>query len=296
MGVPCMPVRPSCFVQSIDLHGALGTLIAPPAPPVPFTPSDITMWFAFSNTHYGTGDRPVASVLICGEPAINKGADTKENRPHLVIIGAVPPNVVVGPIVDLGFFVLVIMVGATKPVWGPTTVKAGGKSVAVIAVPYSPFCPFNQLVCTDPFDMPLGISMQAPTSVFAGMSLADYLLCMASIAVDMLLSFLLNLLFGGLKGTGKFFGKRVFKAIMRRIAPKLRGLLGKGLAPVFDWIVEKVSEKVGKVLGEQAGEAIGKWLGKTAEEKAKKATSDKLGGLSPDDLLGFGNDPPLWAR
>ncbi|WP_438033769.1 hypothetical protein [Sorangium sp. So ce204] len=178
MGVPCMPVRPSCFVQSIDLHGALGTLIAPPAPPVPFTPSDITMWFAFSNTHYGTGDRPVASVLICGEP----------------------------------------------------------------------------------------------------------------------LSFLLNLLFGGLKGTGKFFGTMVFKAIMRRIAPKLRGLLGKGLAPVFDWIVEKVSEKAGKVLGEQAGEAIGKWLGKAAEEKAKKATSDKLGGLSPDDLLGFGNDPPLWAR
>jgi hypothetical protein len=208
----------------------------------------------------------------------------------------VPPEVTVGPIVDLGFFVLVIMVGATKPVWGPTTVKAGGKSVAVIAIPYSPFCPFNQLICTDPFDMPFGISMQAPTSVFAGMSLADYLLCTVSIAVDMLLSFLLNLLFGGLDGMGKFFGKGIFQAIVRRAAPKLQDLLGKGLAPRFEWIVEKVSEKVGKVVGEKAGKAIGMWLGKAAEEKAKKKLSDYLGGLSPDDWLGFGKDPPSWAR
>ncbi len=202
MGVPCMPVRTKCIVLGQELHDALGTLLMPPAPPVPFTPSAITLWLSASPTYYGVGDAPVASVVICGEPAVNKGADTTFLRPHVVVVGMVPPNVQVGPIIDLGFFVLVIAVGGTKPAWGPRSVQAGSKSIAVMAIPYSPICPFNQMICNDPCDLPIGLGLQMPSSVFVGMTLGDYALCLVNIVADMLLTFILNMLFGGMK----FFG------------------------------------------------------------------------------------------
>ena len=92
MGVPCMPVRTKCVVIGTELHDALGTLVPPGTP---FTPSAITLWTSASTTYYGIGDEPVASVMICGEPAVNKGADTTYARPHMAMLGVAPPNVVV---------------------------------------------------------------------------------------------------------------------------------------------------------------------------------------------------------
>lgn len=288
MGVPCMPVRTMCLVIGRELHGALGTLIAPPAPPVPFTPSKYSLWVSAITTYYGIGDAPVPNVIICGEPAVQKGADTKYLRPHVVIIGVMPPNVVVGPVFDLGFFVFVIAVGASKPVWGPTTVKVGGKSIAVMGIPYVPINPFNQLVCSDPCDLPVGFGAQMPSNVFAGMSLADYLLCVVSIAFDMLMSFLINVLFGGIPFLGSFFGKRLFNFLARGLGRTLSRAIGRGLAPIFGKIAKAVEKKLGKWAGEM--------VGKVFEEPIKKAIGGKAGDLSPDGLLGFGNDPPIWAR
>ncbi len=288
MGVPCMPVRTMCLVIGRELHGALGILIAPPAPPIPFTPSKYALWVSAITTYYGMGDEPVANVIVCGEPAVQKGADSKYLRPHVVIIGVLPPNVVVGPVIDQGFFIFVIAVGASKPVWGPTTVKVGGKSIAVMGIPFSPINPLNQLICSDPCDLPIGLGMQMPSNVFAGMSLADYLLCVVSIAADMLVSFLINVIFGGIPFIGSFFGKRVFNGLARTLGRKLSGLIGRGLAPIFG----KIAEAVGKKLGPRAGEMVGKIF----EEPLKKWVGSKAGDLSPDGLLGFGNDPPVWAR
>ena len=280
MGVPCMPVRTKCLVLGRELHGALGTLIAPPAPPVPFKSSTMSLWLSASTTHYGIGDPPVPDVIICGEPAVSKGADSKYLRPHVVVVGVIPPNVQVGPIVDLGFIILVIAVGCTKPIWGPRSVQASAKSVAVIAIPYSPFCPFNQLICSDPCDMPIGVSLQMPSSVFVGMSLGDYLACMVSIAADMLLSFILNLLFGGLEFLGTFIGKKLFTQLEKTLGPKLLGVFGKGLG--------KYTEKITDFLVKKFGKQLGTVLGKTVEETAKKIAGAYAGALSPDGLLGFG--------
>lgn len=283
MGVPCMPVRTLCLVTGRELHGALGTLILPPAPPVPFTPSDMSLWVSAITTYYGMGDPPVANVLICGEPAVQKGADSKYLRPHIVIVGIVPPNVIVGPIIDLGFFVLVIAVGCSKPIWGPTSVKVAGKSIAVMGIPFVPLNPFNQLVCSDPCDLPVGFGIQMPSNVFAGMSLGDYLLCVVSLAIDMLVSFVLNLIFGGFDFLGTFGGKRLASAIEKALGPKLGPIIGKGLVGIIK-LAEDVLEKF-------LGKRFGSIAGKAAEEAAKKLAGAKTGDfVTPDEWLGFGKD------
>ncbi len=277
MGVPCMPVRTKCVVIGTDMHGALGTLIAPPAPPVPFTPSEKTIWISASTTHYGVGDPPVPDVILCGERAVNKGADTKYLRPHVVVFGLVPPNVIVGPIVDWGFFLLVIAVGCTKPIWGPRSVQAGAKSIAVIAIPYSPYCPINQLICTDPCDLPIGVGLQMPSSVFVGMTLGDYAMCLVSIAADMLLSFLVNQLFAGLKLLGNFLGKKLLQQLGKSLGPKLFMALSKALAKLTETFSKGLANKLGKVVAQGI------------EETLKKITGAYAGDLSPDGLLGFGD-------
>jgi hypothetical protein len=274
MGVPCMPVRTKCVVLGRELHGALGTQ-TPPG--IPFIPSTMSLWLSASTTHYGCGDLPVPDVIICGEPAVNKGADTKYARPHVVVIGMVPPTVLVGPIVDLGFIILVIAVGCTKPVWGPRSVQAGAKSVAVIAIPYSPFCPLNQLICSDPCDMPIGVGLQMPSSVLVGMTLGDYATCIVSIAADMLLSFLLNQLVGGMKSLGNFLGKKLFQQLGKSLGPKLFAALTKALAKLTETFSKGLAKRLGKVVAQAAEEAVKKFLG------------DLAGKLSPDELLGFGD-------
>ncbi|AUX41545.1 uncharacterized protein SOCE26_029650 [Sorangium cellulosum] len=298
MGVPCMPVRPMCIVIGQELHGALGTLVPPG---LPFAPSDVTLWVSGMPTYYGVGDPPVANVIICGERAVQRGADTKYFRLHLVAGGLVPPNVVVGPIYDLGYMAFVFAVGASKPVWGPTTVKVGpqkgsGKSIAVIGIPYVPFNPFNQLICSDPCDWPGGAALQMPSSVFAGMSLADYLLCCVSIMADMLLSFILNVLFGGLEFIGKYRGEELIKGLIKKLGPTLGKFLGKGMALGFELAFRKFRNHAWKVIGKPAARYLGRMLSKAGEEGLKKLASTGMGSLSPDDFLGFGNDPPAWAR
>jgi hypothetical protein len=260
------------------------------------TPSIIALWIAISTTHYGVGDRPVGSVIICGEEAVNRGADTKYMRPHAAIMGLDPRNqtVMVGPIFDCGFYILVFAVGATKPVWGPTAVKAGGKSIAAIAVPFSPIGPNNQLVCSDPCDLPNGLAVQMPSSVFVGMSLADYFLCTISIAVDMLISFVLNLLFGGVEFVQTFFGEKLAKAAARRLGPKL----GQGLAGFAKKIGEWVAGKVPKILGKELGDYVKEITSKILEEAGKKGAGWLVGLIpGPDERLGFGEGPPpAWAR
>src|SRR4051812_1957636 len=124
MGVPCMPVRPHCVVIAPDVHSGIGlTPVAVPAM------APITIWASAATTYYGLGDAPVPNVSICGENAVRKGSDSKYLRPHLSIINTVPPPpaVTVPPIADLGLFLVIIAVGCSKPVWGPTSVRAGGK-------------------------------------------------------------------------------------------------------------------------------------------------------------------------
>jgi hypothetical protein len=243
----------------------------------------MSLWLSAITTYYGMGDSPVANVIICGEPAVQKGADSKYLRPHVVVVGITPPNVIVGPFIDLGFFVLVIAVGCSKPIWGPTTVKVAGKAIAVIGIPYVPLNPLNQLICSDPCDLPLGSGVQMPSNVFAGMSLGDYLLCLVSLAVDMLVSFVLNLIFGGLEFLGTFVGKRLVSAIEKALGAKLVGLIGKGLAPIFEHIAKSAAKKVGERFGAIAGKAV--------EETLKKLAGAGAGiPITPDEWLGFGAD------
>lgn len=281
MGVPCMPVRTLCLVIGREFHGALGVPV-PPVPPV--APSKLTLYISAITSYYGVGDAPVANVIVCGEPAIQKGSDSKYFRPHVTVVSVVPPNIAFpGVIVDLGFIAFVFIFGASKTIWGPTSVKVSGKAIAVIGIPFVPFNPFNQLVCSDPCDLPLGSGVQMPSNVFAGMGIGDYLLCVVSMAIDMLVSFLLNCLFGGLDFLGTFLGKNLLTQIEKRLGPKLLGLLGKGLGKLWAPVVKAVEKR----FGEHAAEIIGKVF----EEPLKKAASAGAGiPITPDEWLGFGKD------
>ena len=295
MGVPCMPVRTKCVVIGTELHDALGTLVAPLAPPVPCTPSAITIWTSASTTYYGVGEKPVANVMICGEPAVNKGADTTNARPHVVMIGVAPPNVIVGPIVDFGFFILVIWAGGTKPVWGPRSVQAGAKSIAVFAIPYSPYCPFNQMICCDPCDIPLGVGLQMPSSVLVGMTLGDYALCIVNIVADMLLSLLLNVLFGGLSFLGDFFGKMsrgLSRKLIKIFGKRLFRIFSKGVERITQWLTRFAIKKFGKKLGTSLTKRLAEGIAKIPLELGKKQAEKRLGDLSPGGPLGFGNGRP----
>jgi len=290
-----MPVRTKCVVIGTEFHDALGTLVAPPAPPVPCTPSNITIWCSASTTYYGIGEKPVANVIICGEPAVNKGADTTYARPHVVMFGVAPPNVIVGPVVDWGFFILVIAAGGTKPVWGPRSVQAGAKSIAVFAIPYSPYCPFNQMICNDPFDIPLGVGLQMPSSVFVGMTLGDYALCIVNIVADMLLSFLLNMLFGGLDFLGDFIGK-MSKGFTRKLikifGKKFFKILSKGMERITQWLVRVLTRKVSDAARRSVIKRVTEGIVKIGMEFVKKLAEGQLGKLSPGGPLGFGDGPP----
>lgn len=281
MGVPCMPVRTLCLVIGRELHGALGV----PVPPVsPVAPSKLTLWISAITSYYGVGDPPVANVIVCGEPAIQKGSDSQFARPHVTVLSIVPPNIVFPAVViDLGFFVFVIGFGCSKTIWGPTSVKVAGKAIAVMGIPFVPINPFNQLVCSDPCDLPVGFGAQMPSNVFAGMGLGDYLRCLVSLAVDMIVSLVLNLIFGGLDFLGTFLGKNVMAKIEKFLGPKLVGLLGKGLGKLWEGAVDAVTKK----LGPRAGEIVGKIF----EEPLKKLAGAGAGvPITPDEWLGFGKD------
>jgi hypothetical protein len=162
-------------------------------------------------------------------------------------------------------------------------VQVAGKSIAVMGIPYVPVNPYNQLICSDPCDLPIGFGAQMPSNVFAGMSLGDYLLCVVSIAADMLISFVLNLIFGGQEFVGTFLGKRAAAALEKALGKKIFGLIGKGLAPIF--------EKIGKKVAEKFGDAAGEFAKKIVEEPLKKLAGAGAGiPLTPDEWLGFGKD------
>lgn len=202
MGAPCMPVRPTCIVLGVESHCGIGlTPVGVPAP------AAITFWISVGTTYEtSAGDPPVPNVIICGEKAVQKGADTKFFRSHFSTYNVLPPPpaVTVPPVMDLGLVVLNILVGCTKPIWGPTGVWAGNKSLAVMRAPNDANSAFNQLICSDPCDLPLGFGGQSPSTVFAGMDPSDYGKCLISLAIDMAWSFAINWMAGEGSPTAPF--------------------------------------------------------------------------------------------
>ncbi len=273
MGAPCMALRTNCVVAGKELHGALG-ILTPPG--VPYTPSKETVWISLCSTYYGAGDDPVWTVVICGEPAVKKGADSKYRRMHHSVVGVLPPNVIVTPISDMGLIVLNVAFGNSHPIWGSSSVLAARDPVAVIGVPYSPAAPCNQMICSDPCDVPLGDGLQMPSTVFIGMSGSDYARCAAEAAVDMAKSFVLNAIAGYknfFAGLGGLFSKQIEKAMGKAVE--------KEIAKKLEEEAEKEAEKVltNKLLHEAAKQGAEKTLGKKAvrglTKEAQKAAAKK---------------------
>lgn len=233
MPVPCQLVKPLCMVIGLEFHDGLG--IIPSVPPVPGI-TKTTPWISIGWTvGVFLGDTPSPDVFGHTFGLIKRGSDTKYIRPH-ICLGSPPLPAAVTPIADLGLVFIHIALGATKEIWGCFSVKANitakGEPVGVIWIPYSPVAPYNQLVCNDiPCDWPCVIVLQMPNTVFAGMTLGDYVGSLVTMLLEMALSFAKN----------AFFGWNPVSKLIEGLAGKI---LGKFATTVSEKALSKAIEKL----------------------------------------------------
>jgi hypothetical protein len=250
----CQLLRPTCLVLGIEVHDGLGlTPIGVPAP-------SKTMWASIGTSGGipGIADLPAATVWGGGEQIVRREHDTKLMRPHLSIINFLPPPpaVTVTPVVDLGLFVVNTLLGATTPIWAAMTVKAkfdaGEKPVAVIMLlPGLCAGSANQMVCSDPCNLPMSTSVQMPTTVYAGMSGGDIVAGLIAMAVDMLISGVANAISHALFGGGpagavpaavaKKAAQQVGRAILKEVA---KHGLEEGFEKVLSDGLKKLTEQL----------------------------------------------------
>ncbi|WP_394830335.1 hypothetical protein LVJ94_27890 [Pendulispora rubella] len=222
-------IKPSCVVIGIDLHTAIG--LTPPAL-VLLTPKKYHLWVSVSTARWIIGDQESSNVLGQGVGLVKRGSDTRYLRPHLCCSWPVP---VITPICDLVMWIPLNLLGATKTIWGPYSVKANitgtddnpavmliGESVGVA----------NSTICSDPCDLPLTISMQAPSSVRAGMTWADILGNVITTVIDCAISFALNWGIGKLLEGGQ---KKLLTTLQaQNISKPVRDRLAKSLQTTAD--------------------------------------------------------------
>ncbi len=221
----------------VDFHD----MIVPPAPAVvKFTPHVVAAkigWVADSSAL-------VPTVLINNMMAANQFHDIKNLIPH------VPP----GPNVLLA---IIIPFSSSKIMLGSSTVLVNNKPIGVGPVPI--------LNCADPLSMPTGAIIPI-TNVFAGVSLADMFMALATMLVEMAISYLANL-------AGGAIGNRVAGALSRRAASRVTATIysrvtaREGVA-VVQGLGREVSERVVIAVEREVGERLTVGMSRESAERA----------------------------
>lgn len=173
----CQVVRPGCMNFSLDVHEG--------AVQLPFVPVPTGMYFTVGPTEWIVGNKQNAKVRQTGDGLIKLGHDCEYLRPHLPF--PVPcPEVI--------FWALHSATGSSKTAWGSFKTKHGDDPIALMFLDFDIgwMALINQLNCGDLPINPNVVSIQAPTNVYAGMSLGDVLTCTLQIIVDAVLSKLIE--------------------------------------------------------------------------------------------------------
>ncbi len=222
----CQVVRPLCLNIAIDMHAA--------AIQAPFIPLPKGWYFNIATTEWAVGDKQHGTVKEKGDGLIKLGHDCMLLRPHLPF--PVPcPEVI--------FWAVFTALGSSKTAWASFKTRHGGNPTAVMFLGFgSCVAVINQMDCGDLPVNPTILSVQAPTNVFAGMSLGDILGCLALILVDALLSKLLDKI-GSKIGSklGKWFEKTAIGKALKEAEEKLSSKIASKImkAPGIRSLVDK---------------------------------------------------------
>jgi hypothetical protein len=242
MPVPCQLVKPLCVVVGFERHTGLGVMEAPPF----IGPNENCFWASLATTEWLLGDSSSDMVFHDGCGLIKRGSDVQFLRPH-VAIGSLTPPMVTAP-TDLGLIILWNALGNSKTVFGPFSVEArmdageADQNPAVIALP--PWLPAglaNHTVCSEPISFPAACG-QNPNSVYAGMTLLDYVGCLLLWAFEEAVSYAL----------GEALGPMLDKA-GKRVGNEAADLVHPWVADLVRPLVEEVVKQLGELL---AGKAL----------------------------------------
>ncbi len=221
----------------VDFHD----MIVPPAPAVvKMTPHVVAAtigWVADSSALSTT-------VFINNMAAANQFHDIKNLIPHI----PPGPNVLVA---------IIIPFSSSKVMLGASTVLVGNKPIGVGPAPI--------LNCADPLSMPTGAVIPI-TNVFAGVTLADLLVAIGTMLVEMAISFLCNV-------AGGAVGSRVAGALSRRVAARVtataytRVVASEGGA-IVSRLGGEVTERAMIVVQREVGEQLTVGMSRETAERA----------------------------
>jgi hypothetical protein len=258
MPVPCNLIKPYTLILSVDKHDAILVGALPPIPsPVPALFSNVK-WVSLNTVYWPSCDDHSPDVNADAHPIYKRDHAVKNYRVH-VMLPPVPEGPPVPPVLppwappavtDLGLIVKHIYNGNSKCRFGPFSVKgnitAPGDPVGVINIPWSPIGLLNSESCGA---LALGmaiIDVPSPNSVVAGMSLGDYLGCIALIAIDRFTDWLKGK-FDGLPDWAKDY---VVNPLIDGLNAALGEAVSQFLVPAVDIAVARYTDgPLGDLLG-----------------------------------------------
>ena len=278
MPLACQLMKPLCLLVGTEKHVCLG--VSPLGPPLP-NPNEICI--SVGVIDMPVGDSPSATVSGHNARLIMRGHDSKFLRPHFST-GLPPLPSAVPPVVDLGLIAIVIGLGQAKAVWGPFSIKAdfGEKKNPAVIFLAPGFClgAANFSVCSEPVPkvnikgvqiIPNVFNIQMPSTVFAGMTLADVVGNIVGAVADAVAAKLLELVFKyvpGVKWIKKKFEKLVEKVLGFALKPVLRRLTAK----LTERAIERSEGRFVKVLGS----SLSKEFAEKYEEKIEKLVDHQV--------------------
>jgi hypothetical protein len=269
-------MKPLCLVIGTEKHICLG--LTPMGVPAP-NPNEICI--SLGPIDMPLGDSPSPTVSAHTARLIKRGHDSKFLRPHFST-GLPPLPSAVPPPLDLGLIAVVIAFGQAKTVWGPYSITAdfgGGASPAVIFLAPGMFLgAANFSMCSEPMPkmnikgvqiLPNVFNVQVPSTVFAGMTIADIIGNIVAAIVDAVLSKLLEVIFKnvpGLKQVKKLVEKVVEKVLGVALKPLTRVLAAK----VSGKAIQKVEERLQQQVGMEASGRIEKKVEEMVDHQIEK--------------------------
>lgn len=222
----------------IDVHDC----IVPPAPAVvKFYPHAVAAMIGWVADH----DALSTNVLVNGVPAGKQFHDIKNLVPHVPLPPV--PNVLLA---------ITIPFSGSKVMLGSSTVLVNDKPIGVGPLPV--------LNCGDPLSLPTGAVVPL-TNVFAGVSLADLLMALAVMLVEMGISFLANVVGGAIGG-------RIAGALSRRMASRVTATLTSRIAARE---MRAVAQRTGSEIAGNVIVAVEREIGQSMSQQMTRETAER---------------------
>lgn len=241
MAVPFPAARQHDIMVGCAFHAT----IVPPAP---------AMWF---QPHLAGAK--IDWVTDGGDLSPNVFANGRKIAHQFHDISNLIPHVPLPPVWNI-LLLIIIPFSSSKVMMGSGKVLANGKPVGV--------APVIQLNCGDPMSQPLAeLIPLPPVNVFVGITLADLLMALAMTIVEMVISYVVNLIGGAI-------GKKVAGALFNRTASRFTQVLYQRVTSRFQAaVVQRFTRVATTRVVAMAEREIGERLVLSASREVLERTS-----------------------